>query len=383
MKQKKLEKPDYWLVMITFLLLGFGLVMVFSASYYKGLLNYNDSYYFIKKQLIAAGIGLVIFFIVSNIRYTIYQKLVIPFTILSILLLIAVLIVGTTANGAKRWIQIGSIPFQPSEFVKLAMIFYTASIMIKKQSVIHNFKRALIPPLTVIGIICSLLYFQPHFSAIVIILCTTLVIIFCAGAQIRHLLFLFVASTPVLLIILYTSDYRMERITTMLNPFNDPTGSGYQTIFSLYAIGPGGLTGLGLGNSIQKMAYLPEAHNDFIFSIIAEELGFFGGAFVIFLFIVLIVRGIRIAMQSPDQFGTLLGIGIITLIGVETIFNLGVVTALLPVTGVSLPLISYGGTSLVFKMMAMGILLNISRYRQVKKQKRPLKVTSNQSISHI
>ncbi|SFJ07919.1 putative lipid II flippase FtsW [Thermoflavimicrobium dichotomicum] len=371
MKQEQLkrEKPDYWLILVTFLLLGFGLVMVFSASYYKGLLDYHDSYYFIKKQLAFGLVGLVLFFIISNIHYSIYKKWVGFLLILSILLLILVLILGDETNGAKRWLEFQSVSFQPSEFVKLTMIIYTASIMVKKQPVIHQFKRAIAPPLVVIGIICSLLVLEPHFSATVIILFTSLVIIFCAGARLKHLFLLFLSGVPVLLVTLYMSDYRVKRLVTVFNPFSDPQGSGYQTIYSLYAIGPGGITGAGLGNSIQKMAYLPEAHNDFIFSIVAEELGFIGGASLICLFIIFIIRGIRISLQAPDQFGTLLGIGIVTLLGVETIFNLGVVTALLPVTGISLPFISYGGTSLVLKLMAMGILLNISRYRKVKSTK--------------
>jgi cell division protein FtsW len=199
-----------------------------------------------------------------------------------------------------------------------------------------------------------------------IIIVTSLIIIFCAGARLKHLFFLFLSGVPVLIVVMLSGSYRVDRLETMLNPLSDPTGKGYQILQSLIAIGPGGLTGVGLGKSIQKLAYLPEAHTDFIFSIISEELGFVGGAFLITLFILLIVRGVLISLQAPDQFGTLLGIGIISSIAIEAIFNLGVVTALLPVTGVPLPLISYGGTALIFKLSSMGILLNISRYRTKK-----------------
>ncbi|RAL25899.1 putative lipid II flippase FtsW [Thermoflavimicrobium daqui] len=369
MKQEQLkrEKPDYWLILVTFLLLGFGLVMVFSSSYYKGLLDYHDSYFFIKRQLIYALLGLLLFFIVSNINYNFYRKHVGIMLLLSIGFLAAVLLLADRINGARRWLELGEFSFQPSEFVKLVVVIYMASIMVKKQPIIDQFKRALMPPLIVIGIICLFLVKQPHFSATVVVLTTSIVIIYCAGAKLKHLFFLFLSGIPIMIGILYMDDYRVKRLATVFNPFSDPQNSGYQTISSLYAIAPGGLTGAGLGNSIQKMAYLPEAHNDFIFSIIAEELGFFGGAALILLFIVFVVRGIRIAVQAPDQFGTLLGIGIVTLLAVETIFNLGVVTALLPVTGISLPFISYGGTSLLFKLVAMGILLNLSRYRKVKK----------------
>jgi cell division protein FtsW len=366
----KRDRPDYWLILITFLLLGFGLVMVFSASYFKGIIDpdIHDSYYFFKRQLLFGGVGLVLFFIVSNIPYTFYRKHVGAILLLCLILLLLVPIAGDVRNGAKRWIDLGIFSFQPSELVKLGMIIYTAAIMVKKQPVMHEFKRALIPPLVVIGIVCSLLVIQPHFSATVIILATCLLIIYCAGARLKHLLLLGAAGIPVLVGVMLLGDYRVERLQTLIDPLKDPTGEGYQITQSLYAIGPGGLTGVGLGKSIQKMAYLPEAHTDFIFAIIAEELGFIGSAFLILLFIALIIRGVLISVQAPDLFGTLLGIGIVALTAIETISNLGVVTALLPVTGVPLPLISYGGTALVIKMAGMGILLNISRYR-VKKAK--------------
>lgn len=364
------RKPDYWLILITFLLLGFGLVMVFSTSYYIGLTDFDDTYYYFRKQLIFAGIGLLLFFIISNVSYTFYRKYVAIILIACFILLISVLLVADTINGAKRWIDIGFTSFQPSEFVKLGIIIYTASIMIKKQPVMNQFKRSIVPPLTVIGLICLLLVFEPHYSAIVIICFTSFVIIFCAGAKLKHILLITIACLPILAAILFLADYRVDRLEAVLNPWKDQDNTGYQLLQSLFAIGPGGLTGTGLGNSIQKLAYLPEAHTDFIFSIIGEELGFFGGSTVILLYILLIMRGIIISIQAPDQFGTLLGVGIVSLIAIETIFNLGVVTGLLPVTGVPLPFISYGGSALVVKCIEVGILLNISRYR-IQKKKAP------------
>lgn len=364
----KRRKPDYWIILITFLLLGFGLVMVFSTSYYIGLTDFDDTYYFFRKQLIFAVIGLVLFFLFSNIPYIFYRKHVGKILLTCLILLIAVLFIADTVNGAKRWINIGITSFQPSEFVKLGMIIYTASIMVKKQPVMGQFKRAIIPPLTIIGLICFLLILEPHFSAIIIILATCTCIIFCAGAKLRHLALIGFSCIPILAAILFLADYRVDRLEALMNPWKNPDDKGYQLLQSLFAIGPGGLTGTGLGNSIQKLAYLPEAHTDFIFSIIGEELGFLGGFTVICLFIVLIVRGVMISVQAPDQFGTLLGIGIVSLIAIETIFNLGVVTGLLPVTGIPLPFISYGGTALVLKCVEIGILLNISRYRIQKKR---------------
>ncbi|TCW37650.1 putative lipid II flippase FtsW [Laceyella sacchari] len=369
----KRGKPDFWLILITFTLLGIGLIMVFSASYFKGYVDLQDSYYFFKKQLVYGLLGLVLFFVVSNIPYQVYRKYVGIILFLSLFFLLAVLLFGEVRNGARRWIDLGFFDFQPSELVKLGMIIYTASIMVKKQPLLDNFKRALLPPLIVIGLVSSLLVLEPHFSATVIIVTTCFVIIFCSGARIKHLALLLMSGIPAMILIMLTSDYRIERLHTLLNPLSNPNDEGYQIIQSLIAIGPGGLTGVGLGESIQKLAYLPEAHTDFIFSIISEELGFVGGSFVILLFILFIVRGVLIALQAPDQFGTLLGIGIVTLMAIESIFNLGVVTALLPVTGVPLPLISYGGTALIIKMIGLGMLLNISRYRTKKEKtsKRP------------
>lgn len=364
----KKRKPDYWIIFISFLLLGFGLVMVFSTSYYKGLTDFNDTYYFFRKQLLFAFIGLVLFFVFSNIPYNFYRQRMRLVLLICIISLCAVLIVAETINGAKRWIDIGFTSFQPSEFVKLGMIIYTASIMVKKQPVLDKFKRAIVPPLIVIAFICLLLVFEPHYSAILIICGTCAVIIYCAGARIKHLFLLTLTGLPILIAVLFMDEYRVARLTSVIDPWKDQSGEGYQLLQSLFAIGPGGLTGSGLGNSIQKLAYLPEAHTDFIFSIIGEELGFIGGATLICLFIALIIRGIMISIQAPDQFGTLLGVGIVTLVAIETIFNLCVVTGLFPVTGVPLPFISYGGSALVVKMIELGILLNISRYRMQKKK---------------
>jgi cell division protein FtsW len=361
------SKPDYWLILLTFILLGFGLVMVFSASYYTGITNahFNDPYFFIKKQLGLGLIGLFLFFIFSNIPYSFYRKHVGIILLLCIILLLAVLIpgIGIVRNGARRWLDLGFFSFQPSEFVKLGMVIYTASIMVKKQPFLHRFKRAILPPLIIIVLICSLLLTEPHFSTTTILLITCIAIIFCAGARLKHLLLLSLMGIPILIGVMLLGEYRVERLITLFNPMSDPDDKGYQIIQSLLAIGPGGITGNGLGGSIQKLSYLPEAHTDFIFSIVAEELGFIGGALLIGLFLLLMFRGMFIALQCPDQFSFLLGIGIVILFAVETISNLGVVTGLLPVTGVPLPLISYGGTFLMMKLVQLGILLNLSRYR--------------------
>ncbi|MBD1371196.1 putative lipid II flippase FtsW [Hazenella sp. IB182357] len=364
-KKKKWGRPDYWFIFLTFLLLGFGLVMIFSASFFEGYTDpaINDSSYFFKKQLSFALVGIVLFFIVSKIPYQIYQKHVGAILLFCIFSLIMVKLVGFKVNGSTRWIDLGIFSFQPSEYVKLGIIIYTASIMVKKQPIIDQFKRAVIPPIFVIGFICFLLILQPHFSAIVLIFATCSVMMYCAGIKMKHLTWLMLSAIPVLTVVMLSGTYRLARVLTFLDPFSNSSSDGYQIQQALMAVGPGGLTGSGLGESIQKLDYLPEAHTDFIFAIISEELGFIGGLLFILTATAFILRGVFLSIQAPDQFGTLLGIGIISLFAIETIANLGVVTALLPVTGVPLPLISYGGTALILKLVELGILLNISRQR--------------------
>jgi cell division protein FtsW len=361
------SKPDFWMMLIIVTLMGFGLVMIFSASYYEGLTKYGDSYYFFKRQLMWACAAIVLFFVVSNIPYPLYQRYVGWILLVSLLVLLLVFVpgVGVTLNGATRWIQLGPIGFQPSELAKLGAIIYTASIMVKKQEVLHQFKRGLLPPLIIIGLFCFLIVIEPHFSSTVILLGACMIVIFCAGARLKHLLLLASTGIPVILWVMIVEPYRLSRIHILFDPWKDPTGGGFQTIQALFAIGPGGLSGKGLGNSIQKLAYLPMPQTDFIFAIIAEELGFLGGTFLILLFMALVIRGVRIALKAPDLFGTLLGIGIVSMFALQALFNLGVVTAILPVTGVPLPFISYGGSSLLISMLAAGILINISRYRPV------------------
>ncbi len=366
-------KPDFWLLLIVFILLGFGLIMVFSSSYYQGLTVYNDSYYFFKRQLVWATIGIVLFFVAANLPYSFYRRHVGKFLVGTLLLLVLVLIpgIGVSVNGAQRWIKLGFFSLQPSEIAKLVALFYTASIMSKKQNYLHQFKRGLLPPLIVISLLSGLIVIEPHYSTTILLISSCFVVIYCAGTPLKHLIMVGMAAVPVLIGVLFMKAYRIPRILTLLDPWKNPTSDGYQIIQSLYAIGPGGLSGGGLGNSIQKLAYLPEAHTDFIFSIIAEELGFLGCLFLILLFIAFILRGLRISLRAPDLFGNLLGMGIVSLLAIQTIFNIGVATALLPVTGVPLPFISYGGTSLISCMISAGILLNLSRYSIQVEKKQP------------
>lgn len=358
------REPDFAMIFIIFLILGFGIVMVFSSSYYFAGIKFNDPNYFFKKQALFSIIGVVTFFIFANINYKIYRRYVGVLLITALILLLALFVpfISLKIKGATRWLNLGFFSFQPSELVKIIMIIYTAHIMVKKQPYLNSFTKSLLLPLIMIALICGLILVQPHYSATIIILLTCITIIYCAGAKISHLIGLAVTGIPVLIGLLYIADYRIDRLKTIFDKSDNFMNEKYQVMHSFLAMVPGGLTGTGLGQSIQKLGYLPEPFTDFIFPIIAEELGFIGGAFLIFLFGALIVRGIIASLRAPDQFGSLLAIGIVTLLAIEVIFNLGVVTNLLPVTGVPLPLISYGGTALVIKLCSLGILVNISKY---------------------
>lgn len=375
-------KPDFLLLLIVFLLVGFGLVMVFSASYYIALTNTEsgDSYYYFKRQLLAAGLGLFVLFIAMNFKFTTYRKLVAPLLLICVILLIAVFFTPEI-KGAKRWILLpGGFQFQPSELAKIVAILYAAHIFSKKHDRLDSFWRGLFPPLVVIGTLFVLIVLEPHFSSAFMLFASSMVVVFCSRARIRHLLILAAASVPVLIGFLMLRGYRLTRLETFFDPFADRLDDGFQTVQSLYAIAPGGWSGVGLGNSMQKMLYLPEAHTDFIFSIIAEELGFIGSSFLIFLYFLFVFRGIVIALRAPNQFGFLFAIGLVSLLGIQAFLNIAVATALIPVTGVPLPFVSYGGTSLLMNMAISGILLNISRYRLPHKQHK--KTTTSRSMAN-
>lgn len=362
-------KPDFLLLFTVFLLVGFGLVMVFSSSYYIAMTETDDSYFYFKRQLAAAVLGLFALFFAMNVKFTLYRKLMAPMLVVTVVLLIAVFFMEER-GGAHRWIILPGFQFQPSELAKITAVVYAAYIFSKKQDRLDSFWRGLFPPLTIIGGLFLLIVLEPHFSSAFMLFVSCMAVVFCSKARLRHLFLLAVLSVPVLIGFLLLRGYRLTRLETYLDPFADKMGSGFQTVQSLYAIAPGGWSGVGLGNSIQKMLYLPEAHTDFIFSIIAEELGFIGSSGLIFLYLLFIWRGIVIALRSPNQFGFLLAIGLVTLIGIQAFLNIAVATALIPVTGVPLPFISYGGTSLLMCMAISGILLNISRYKVPRKQRK-------------
>ncbi|MDK2798873.1 MAG: cell division protein FtsW [Clostridiales bacterium] len=353
---------DFGFFLTVMILLSFGLIMVFSASSADAFYRYNDSYFVIKRQLIWAVLGLFAMFFMASFNYKRLDKLAIPFLLLSIVLLAAVLVVGTEVKGAQRWLGFGGLTIQPSEVAKLAIIIFFSSRLSKKKDKIQKFFTGLMPYLMILGVIAALVIMEPHLSGTVVIILVSVILLFAAGARIFHFVILSLPAIAGLVYAVIIEPYRMRRIVSFLDPWQYKMNEGWQIIQSLYAIGSGGLFGLGLGRSRQKFLYIPEAHNDFIFSIICEELGFVGAATVIILFIILIWRGIKIALNAPDTFGSLLTTGIISLIAVQVIINIAVVTSSMPVTGMPLPFFSAGGSSLVFIMGGMGIILNVSRY---------------------
>jgi cell division protein FtsW len=353
---------DFGFFITVMILLSFGLIMVFSASSASAFYDYNDSYYVIKRQLMWAVLGLFAMFFMAGFDYKRLSKLSVPIFVVSIILLIAVLIVGKEINGAKRWLGFGGLTIQPSEVAKLAVIIFFSSSLAKKKDKIKKFFTGLMPYLMILGVVAALVILEPHLSGTVVIALVSVILLFAAGARIFHFVILSLPAIAGLVIAVIVEPYRMRRIVSFLNPWEYKMNEGWQIIQSLYAIGSGGLFGLGLGRSRQKFLYIPEAQNDFIFSILCEELGFVGAATVLVLFLILIWRGIKIALNAPDTFGSLLATGIISLIAVQVLINIAVVTSSMPVTGMPLPFFSAGGSSLLFIMAGMGIVLNISRY---------------------
>nr|WP_239094172.1 putative lipid II flippase FtsW [Bacillus sp. B15-48] len=357
-----LKKFDYLLILAIFLLCFLGLVMVYSASYPLGVIQYGNDRYFIDKQLTSFSIGLVFFTIAAFFPHQIYAKLSPIIVLISIFLLIIVLIpgIGVERNFSQRWIQLGSFMFQPSEAVKLGMIIYFAAIYAKKQEYINHFAKGVLPPLLILGFVFLLILKQPDLGTATSILLACGVILLCSGARLIHLISLGMIAISGILYFAFSESYRLKRLMSFLNPFDDPSGEGYQLINSYQAIASGGLQGNGLGNSAQKFGYLPEAHTDFIMAITLEELGILGLLLIMFLYFLIMYRGFRISLKLKDAFSKLLAIGLTFQIMIQVFFNLGAVSGILPITGITLPLVSYGGSSLILMMYSTGILVRLS-----------------------
>ncbi len=362
MAKKKKEKSfssfvnnpiDFTLIITILLLLSIGLVMVLSASSPSALAESGNSYSFFSKQLLFAILGLAAMMFISKIDYRFYKKFYKHAWWIALLLLALVLVAGKTVNGAKRWIYVTeTLSFQPSEIVKFLMIVFFAGILVKNRDELSKYGKGFIKHVLFLAPIIGLLLLQPHFSASIVIIGICSVMMIMAGCKFWHFLATgAVAGIPALILLIIKEPYRLQRVVTFLDPWKDATDTGWQVIQSLYAIGSGGLFGAGLGESKQKYLYIPEPHNDFIFSILGEELGFIGCAVVLILFAILIWRGILIAMKAPDMFGSLVAIGITALIAIQVIINVAVVTSSMPATGMPLPFFSYRRNGIIYTIM--------------------------------
>lgn len=349
---------DKKLLFTVLALVIFGVVMVANASVVDAVRTFGDELFFAKRQVLRAVGGLIIMLVLSRIPYQIWNKLALPIIGITVILLVAVLIpgVGTDALGARRWINIGFIDLQPAEFAKLALCIYFAHLFTKRQ--------AFLPFIFALSLTVGLVMLEPDMGTAAIIVILSGIIYFVSGANLGYLLTLIPIGLIAGAIFILTSDYRRERVLTFLNPSADPLGTSYHIRQVLIALGSGGIFGLGLGQSRQKYLFLPEPATDSIFAIIGEEFGFVGGLAVIILFSCLVWRGLSIAARVSDPFGRLLAVGITSWIGIQAFINLSAMVALLPLTGVPLPFLSYGGSALVFNLAAMGILLNISSQRR-------------------
>lgn len=363
--QELRNPPDFTIFFTVLIISAFGLVMVFSASYITALESRGDAFYFLRRQAFWMVLGLAGMIFTANLNYWKWRKMVPLLLVLNYLLLMLVFMpgLGVEYGGARRWISLGSFTtIQPAEFSKLALIIFTAAFLSKKSIDMDDFWRSSFIPLVMMAGSFLLILAQPDLGTAVTLALAVGIVVFAAGMPFKQLFYLVFFSVPVMLYFSLSEGYRMQRIFSFLDPWADPLVAGYHIIQSLYALGPGGLFGVGLGRSRQKLYYLPEPQNDFIFSIIGEELGFLGAVTIMLLFFILIWRGFKTSLMAPDTFSSLLAAGITVMVAVQTLLNIGVVTGSIPVTGITLPLISAGGSSLFFTMCSLGILMNISRY---------------------
>jgi cell division protein FtsW len=345
------------------LLVGIGLVAVYSASSIIAEQRYGDHYFYLRKQLMFCLFGFLVMITAKNINYLLYRKFVYLFLVSSMILLALLLVpkFGITVGGARRWFRVGFISIQPSEIAKLSLAMFVAYKMQKNFENMGSFSHGLLPHLVAGSIVIGLILVQPDLGTAVIIGMWILVLLFIGGVNLAQLIVLLGLATPVVYYLITQTAYRLNRLWAFLNPWDDPQGIGFQIIHSFLAFGSGGLLGVGLGNSKQKLLYLPEPHTDFILAIIAEEIGFIGVSALLILFAIVVLRGIKIALRAPDLFGTYLAIGISCMLAIQVMVNMGVVMALLPTKGLTLPFISYGGSSLIVNFMGIGILMNIAR----------------------
>ncbi|MEW6399441.1 MAG: putative lipid II flippase FtsW [Bacillota bacterium] len=356
--------PDPLLFLVLVSLVAIGIVMVASSSAAKSMETLGDRYFYLKRQAVWAALGLVVALFTSRLKYWHWVSVARPALVLTVFLLVLVLVpgVGRASREAQRWLGYGSLAFQPSELAKVTMTIFAAYHLSRREGIARDLWRGVVPLLFWTGLAAALILKQPDLGTAVTVGGTLFLALVTAGARISHVALLGVAAVPTTFWAIFAEEYRRRRFLAFLDPWADPQGSGFHIIQALYALGCGRLFGVGLGQSRQKLWYLPEEHTDFIFAIIGEELGLVGAAVVVGLFFLFTWRGFRAAMHAPDTFSSLLAAGLTGMIALQAVVNMGVVTALLPITGIPLPFISYGGSSLVFSLAAAGIVLNVSRY---------------------
>ena len=358
------KKPDIILLLVTLILVTIGTVMIYSSSSIIAMERFKDGQYFLKKQIFFVILGLGIMVMMSKISYEQLRRWSYPGILFSLVLLSLLLIphVGIRAGGATRWLRLGIFSFQVTEMVKIVMVIFLAHLLAKKIKHVTEFKQGVLVPLSVTLLVVGLIVLEPDFGTAVIITAILMLMLYLSGCRILHLAGLAALFAPVALWLVFHKSYRLQRLMSFLDPWKDPQQSGFQIIQSLLSFGSGGTFGVGIGDSMQKLFYLPEPHTDFILSIIAEEGGFIGVAFVLIFFVIFIVRGFLISFKAPDLFSTLLAAGLTMVIALEAFINIAGVMGLIPLKGLALPFISYGGTSLIMSLTAVGILLNISSH---------------------
>ncbi len=356
---------DKWMLLAVAGLLALGMTMVLSTSYLYSQERYGDGTYFFRKQLIAMGAGLIALVACSIAPSTLYRRFAYPLLAISFIILVMVLIpgIGVNRGGARRWIMFPGFVFQPSELAKLSIVFYLAHSMAKKEETIRTFSVGVLPHLIISGVFAGLLLLEPDFGTALILTMLLYFMLFIGGVRVSHLLSTALLALPVLAYVMMTAEYRLRRLMTFLDPWSDATGSGFHVIQSLIAFGSGQLFGRGLGESRQKLFYLPEAHTDFVYSVVGEELGLLGALAVLALFGVIIVRGLRLTAKIEEPFDQYLAFGLTVLLGLQALIHMGVVMGLMPTKGLVLPFISYGGSAMVINLMEAGILLGLSRRR--------------------
>lgn len=365
-KASKRGSFDISFFLLVMLLLFIGVVMVLSSSYARAYYDPGDvtggnaAYYFVR-QLLFSLLGTAVMLFASRLPMSFYRRYAFHFLVFSIVLLMLVPFIGVKANGSRRWLGVGGLTLQPSELAKLAVILSFSVLICRMKGRMGTFRYGILPFAAILGVIVGLLVLEPHFSASVIILAIGAIMLFLGGVGIGWFAAAFAAAGSGLFVLLTLFPYASSRINTWRDPFASSSDEGYQIVQSLYSIGSGGLSGLGLGGSRQKFLYLPEEHNDFIFSVVCEELGFIGAACILILFSMLVLRGYHIALRSHDRFSFLVCAGLTSLLSIQVFLNVAVVTNLIPCTGISLPFFSYGGTALVIQLGEMGIILSASR----------------------